>query len=116
MSRLMVSASGAWSGEIGCQRSEKLVHRELERMRVARDPSRGEDRLGDAVEKVDPRVAMRVPRRHIGEAEPERHAVANRRSLRAQVLERADGAAELHGEALRLRLREALAIAGERRR
>src|SRR6266849_8562371 len=36
MSRLIGSASGAWSGEIGCQRSKKLVHRELERVRVAR--------------------------------------------------------------------------------
>jgi hypothetical protein len=95
-------------------RLEHLAHLGLHHQRyVARDLRGGGDRLADAIQEIDPCIAMHVPRRHVGEAEMHRDAMAYRRALRSERLERTDGPAELHGERGGLRIGEPVAVVGE---
>src|SRR5947207_11621225 len=71
---------------------------------VARDLAGGEHGEPDAVEKVDPRVAMRLPRGCILEPQAASEALSRGDPLHSETLLRARGAAPLHGDRDTLRL------------
>jgi hypothetical protein len=67
----------------------------------------------DAVEEIDPCIAVHVPCRHVRKAQAHGDAMTHRARLGAHGFQRAHGTAELHGEAAFLRLGETLAVVRE---